>query len=281
MTNSERIEAYFNNELPEAEKQQLLNDVNSDPTLKSEFQFQEDVVDGIKAYRKKELIAKLDNVQIASTGQAVLLKTLGVIGIAGIATVSTFMWVNNNSDNETVIDKTEIVLPKEIEQPAEVKETIAPITNEKEDASVKEFIVQKKIAEKEVKPQESEADMPSIVIPEVMEPDSSSDAILEDDLEAPEAIGSSEINISTSTNVNVVFSKKYTFHYQVKEGQLTLFGDFEDAPFEVIEMKTNQGIKSYLYYKNNFFGLNNISEDILPLEKIGNKGLIEELEKRR
>lgn len=281
MTNSERIEAYFNNELPEAEKQQLLNDVNSDPSLKSEFQFQQEVVDGIKAFRKKELIARLDNVQIASTGQAVLLKTLGVIGIAGIATVSTFMWVNNNSDNETVIDKTEIVLPQETEQPSEVTETIAPVTDEKEDKLVIKPIVQNKIAEKEVIPQESAADMPSIVIPEVMEPDSSSDAILEDDLEAPEAIGSSEINISTSTNVNVVLSKKYTFHYQVKEGQLTLYGDFEDAPFEVIEMKTNKGIKSYLYYKNNFFGLNNISEDILPLKRIDNKGLIEELEKRR
>jgi hypothetical protein len=281
MTNSERIEAYFNNELPDAEQQQLLDDVNSDPSLKSEFQFQQNVVDGIKAYRKKELIARLNSVQIASTGQALLLKTLGVIGIAGIATVSTFMWVNSNSDNETITDKTEIVLPYETEQPSDIAEATAPITDKKEDVQVTEPVVDKKIADKETTSKETTAETPAIVTPEVMEPDSSSDAILDDDLEAPTSIGSSEINLSTSTNVEVVFSKKYTFHYQVKEGQLTLYGDFEDAPFEVIEMKTNKGIKSYLYYKNHFYGLNKVSEDILPLERIENKAIIEELEKRR
>ena len=284
MTNSERIEAYFNNELPEAEKQQLLNEIDSDPSLKTEFKFQQDVIDGIKAYRKKELIARLDNVQIAATGQSVLLKALGVIGLAGIATVSTYMWVNNNSDKvlvEEKTDKIEQVIAETSEQSTKI-DVAADQSKEEENIQESKSTSDKIIVEKETAPtRETTTRIPEIVIPEVMEPDSSSDAITEDKLEAPEAMNTTEINLSTSTNVEVKFSKKYNFHYQVKEGQLTLYGDFEDAPFEVIEMKTNKGIQSYLFYNDNFYSLNSNSKNIEPLDRIDNLSLIKELQKRR
>jgi len=285
MTNSERIEAYFNNELPEAEKQQLLNDVDSDPSLKSEFQFQQDVVDGIKAYRKKELIARLDNVQIAATGQSVLLKGLAVLGIAGIATVSTYMWIDSTSDKELIADETgkiEQVISQPDEKLIEVDDAKKAPNTIKEDVLNDKPVSEKNNTDKKASSaKETTASVPEIVMPEVMEPDSSNDAISEDKLEAPEAMNTSEIILNTSTNVEVKFSKKYNFHYQVTDGQLTLFGEFEDAPFEVLEMKTNKGIQSYLFYKDNFYGLNSNSEDIEPLQVIENVELIKELQKRR
>jgi hypothetical protein len=278
MTNSERIEAYFNNELQEAEKQQLLNDVDSDPSLKSEFQFQEDIVDGIKAYRKKELISRLDNVPIAVTGQSVILKTLGVIGIAGIATLSTYIWINNNSDKELVAgetDKIEKVLTKPNLEPEEINDSTSLTNNDVIDHKIS-------ASDDEVNgTKETTASIPEIVMPEVIEPDSSSDAIAEDNLEAPEAMNSSEVTLNTSTNVEVKFSKKYNFHYQVTDDQLTLYGEFDDAPFEVLEMKTNKGIQSYLFYNDNFYGLNSKSKNIEPLQVIKNEELIKELQKRR
>ena len=124
MTNNERIEAYFNNELPEADKQQLMQDINSDASLKSEFQFQESVIDGIKDYRKKELIARLDNIEVVSTGQSILLKTIGAVGIAAVVTVGTYMWINRAEDQPMIseeVNNTEQL----VTQPEETQEEVA------------------------------------------------------------------------------------------------------------------------------------------------------------
>ena len=294
MTNNERIEAYFNNELPESDKQQLLQDIDSDASLKSEFQFQENVIDGIKDYRKKELIARLDNIQIASTGQSILLKTIGIAGIATVATVGTYMWLNRPED-QPVINEEVNNIEQLAAQPAEtrdvaVEEIAGNLIVEKEKAN------EEMVAEANNVPSDGSADrassadtpdkddstvVPNILIPEVEEPESGNSLNVDEDLNAPEAMASSAIRLRTSTDVEIKLSKKYDFHYQVKNGGLTLFGKFNDSPFEVIELKTNQGINSYLYFEEHFYSLANVSDEIMPLRQIVNKALIKELEKRR
>jgi len=285
MTNSERIEAYFNNELPDAERQQLLNDVDSDATLKSEFQFQQEVIDGIKAYRKKELIARLDQVKIASTGSSILIKTLSVVGIATVATIGTYLWVNNSTNdvvNTTKLNNTEQIISEPNKQPSKIL-TSKTEDQKKETASAsQQSSKDKSIETPKSVVKEIPSNTPEIIIPSVTEPsDSSNEIVTDDDLEAPEAMSSSEIKLSTNTNVEVKFSKKYAFHYQIKQGRLTLYGDFGDTPFEVIELKTNRGLNSYLYFGKHFYCLKTDTEKIRPLEAIEDKTLIQELQKRR
>ena len=283
MTNSERIEAYFNNELPEAEKEQLLQDMDTDASLKSEFQFQEEIINGIKAYRKEQLIARLDNIQIATTGQSLLLKTIGVVGIATVATIGTYIWLGttdkqvDQSENSTT---TEIIVnqPQEaIETPVDEKavpedaEKIEPSSATTTTENQKEKVIRKK----------TEKATPSVIVPQVQEPDEDVAITTDEDLTSPDAMATSAVRLNSNTDVEIKMSKKYNFHYQIKDGTLILYGQFNDAPFEVIEMKTNNGIKSYLFYKENFYGLNTDSEDIKPLLTINNEALIKELNKRR
>jgi len=283
MTNSERIEAYFNNELPEAEKEQLLQDMDTDASLKSEFQFQEEIINGIKAYRKEQLIARLDNIQIATTGQSLLLKTIGVVGIATVATIGTYIWLGttdkqvDQSENSTT---TEIIVnqPQEaIETPVDEKavpedaEKIEPSSANTTTENQKEKVIRKK----------TEKATPSVIVPQVQEPDEDVAITTDEDLTSPDAMATSAVRLNSNTDVEIKMSKKYNFHYQIKDGTLILYGQFNDAPFEVIEMKTNNGIKSYLFYKENFYGLNTDSEDIKPLLTINNEALIKELNKRR
>ena len=292
MTNNERIEAYFNNELPEADKQQLMQDINSDASLKSEFQFQESVIDGIKDYRKKELIARLDNIQIVSTGQSILLKTIGALGIATVVTVGTYMWLNNAEDQGITTDditNTEQLVTQPEETQAEVVNEIEPggIVADKEineEEQVNKEVVAEPVETETASTKSDKEDsavVPDIIIPDVQEPESGSSVDVGEDLSAPEAMASSTIRLRSSTDVEVKLSKKYDFHYQVKNGGLILFGNFNDSPFEVIELKTNQGINSYLYFEDHFYALANDSEEIKPLLVIENKQLIKELEKRR
>ena len=287
MTNYERIEAYLNNELSESEGQQLMQDINSDPSLKSEFQFQESVIDGIKDYRKKELIARLDNIQVASTGQSMLLKAIGIVGIATVVSVGTYFWVNNTDEQPIDIEETnnteQIVTPSEEPQELAIEEI------KKEDIAEEETIATEKVEETvdstpavtETPKEDKSTVIPDVIIPDVEEPESGTSLDVEEDLSAPEAMASSSIRLRSSTDVEVKLNKKYDFHYQVKNGGLILYGNFNDSPFEVIELNTNQGINSYLYFEDHFYSLANDSEDIKPLKVIENKELIKELEKRR
>ena len=68
MENFEKVEAYFENRLGVDEKKGFLKEVESNPELKSEFEFQRQVIEGIKEVRKAELKTMLDNVPIASVG---------------------------------------------------------------------------------------------------------------------------------------------------------------------------------------------------------------------
>jgi hypothetical protein len=292
MTNNERIEAYFNNELPEADKQQLMQDINSDASLKSDFQFHESVIDGIKDYRKKELIARLDNIQIVSVGQSILLKTIGAVGIATVVTVGTYMWLNRAEDQPVTSDdvsNTEQLFTQPEETQAEVVNEIEPGSIVADEEIIEEEQVTKELVavpvETETATIKSDKDdsavVPDVIIPDVQEPESDSSVDVDEDLSAPEAMASSTIRLRSSTDVEVKLSKKYDFHYQVKDGGLVLFGNFNDSPFEVIELKTNQGINSYLYFEDHFYSLANDSEEIKPLLVIENKQLIKELEKRR
>ena len=292
MTNNERIEAYFNNELPEADRQQLMQDINSDASLKSEFQFQESVIDGIKDFRKQELLARLDNIQVASAGQSILLKTIGVAGIATAITIGSYMWINSAEDQPVIqeeVSKTEqLVTQPEVTQ-EEVVNELEPnniVTEEKVDEDVQsdEKLVAAPVETESAvvkTDEENSAVVPDVVIPDVQEPESGSSLDVDEDLSAPEAMASSTIRLRSSTDVEVKLSKKYNFHYQVKNGGLTLFGNFNDSAFEVIELKTNQGINSYLYFEDHFYSLASNSEEIKSLMVIENKQLIKELEKRR
>ncbi len=287
MTNNERIEAYFNNEIPEADKQQLMQDIESDASLKSEFQFQQGVIDGIKDYRKKELISRLDNIQVASTGQSIILKTLGIAGIATVVTIGSYMWINQGEEviaNEETNNTEQLVAQPEentekVVDSFEDKSLAEENNPNKEVESVKEEEIAEAAPAKTDK--EEIAFIPDVVVPNVQEPETDSTVSLDEDLSAPEAIASSTTELSTRSDVQVKLSKKYEFHYQIKNGGLILYGKFNDSPFEVIELKTNQGINSYLYFKNQFYSLTDKSEDINPLVILTNKELIKELEKRR
>jgi hypothetical protein len=294
MTNNERIEAYFRNELGETEQQHLLQDVKTDKSLNSDFKFQESVTDGIKAFRKKELIAKLDNIQIATTSQSLLLKTIGIVGIATIATIGTYMWLNQ--DIGTIPTQPESNIEELVQEPTEgssnnsnslaasanedessEKEDLASIEeNSKEVAKLEETITPERNA-----PTTAETVAPTIVVPEFNEPESGESMTDEEDLSAPDAMSTSSVKLSTRNDVEVKLSKKYTFHYQIVDEALVLYGSFNESPFEVIELKTNEGINSYLYFKENFYSLLTDSKEIRPLYQIENKELINELQKRR
>ena len=114
MNNFEKIEAYFNNELSSSEKNEFLNEIESNSELKSEYNFQNDIINGIKEARKAELKAMLDKVPIDSTGTASTSLYKVFVGGAATILIGTSIWYDVNSDSEvsTSENKIEVVNEK-------------------------------------------------------------------------------------------------------------------------------------------------------------------------
>ena len=284
MTNRERIEAYFDDQLSTTEKESLLRDIESDTALKAEFNFQNEVVEGIQAYRKQQLITRLNNVKVASFGSSALTKIIGAIGIAAIVSVGLFWYFNGAETSQEVSPITEIVdVPLKTEEPSAIKPTEEDPTKAEAANEDDAPNITKKTTKQNNEPvvkQEQEI-TPDVNVPEMVEPASEKVDELTDDNIAPESIKSEAIALNSSANVEIKLDKRYNFHYQIVNDDLTLYGDFNESTFEIIELKINSGIELFLYYNKNYFALKDDSDKIRPLEPVDNKLLIEKLDKRR
>ena len=289
MTNYEKIEAFFDGELNESERDLLLREIESDPALKQEFELQKDIIEGIKAYRKEQLIARLDKLDVATSGQVSLLKTMGLIGLAGILLVGGYILLK--PDVQAPAEK---ITTKELPQAAPQEPDVRKETAVEESQPDQTMITSEKNAGKKdataatatkepaaTGKKEKVATPPTVTIPEFAEPANEEPQMADESPDAPSPVTSAAVRLKENTTVEVKFSKRYKFHYQVKDGGLILYGEFDQGPFEVIEVKTNKGIASYLYYHNNFYCLETDSEEIKPLVAVTNPELIKQLEKRR
>lgn len=277
MKNIEKIAAYFENELSEAEKQDLLKELDSNPELKSEFDFQEQVIEGIKATRKAELKEMLNNVPVASVGtssSSFLYKTL-IGGAATIIVGSGIYWyyIGSNEPSESVQEPVTIEY-QEKESTVEIDDII-PVVEDKELANSETIINTTKVVESaKTSPK---AATPTVDMPEMPTDSFDSQTLPEESLEVPKTIRNASVNLNSKIDVEVKMKKKYNFHYQFVSGKLVLYGDFDDSLFEVLELNDEDESNLYLYYKSNYYYIKDKSGEIVELKEVKDKALIQKL----
>lgn len=278
MKNFEKVEAYFNNELNDSEKSDFLSEVESNTELKSEYDFQNEVINGIKEARKVELKAMLDKVPIASIPAATsgLYKIL--IGGAASLIIGTSLWYYFNSASEVNMaseTKVEEFSPivEESNQFAETKQSVAKLDVEK---SSKEETRPSSVKNKNTK--NSNINKPNVP---TAQDDFVDNSLQDENLEIPSDISKVNINLASKVNVEIKVKKKYSFHYQYTQGNLILYGNFEDDLFEVLELNKEDQVEVYLYYESNYYYIKDKSGLITPLEAVANKNLKNKLERLR
>ncbi|MBR9998402.1 MAG: hypothetical protein KFF73_05490, partial [Cyclobacteriaceae bacterium] len=84
-------------------------------------------------------------------------------------------------------------------------------------------------------------------------------------------------DLYSKTEVRTLRHKKYDFHYELNEGTLTLYGNFEEIPYEILEINSSDGKRLFLNYRNNYYMLLNTHE-ISALNPITDTTLIRELD---
>ncbi len=275
MNNFEKVEAYFNNELSNSEKNDFLNDVETNTELKSEYDFQKDVIGGIKEVRKAELKAMLDKVPIAAsigTASTYMYKILG--GAAATILIGSSVWYYTNSSNELHIvpeTKTEAISKvDEADKPRLDKNIEAKPIKKSQENNTSENTNSNNATS--ARPQVITPNLPSSE--EIVE----NEALPEENLEIPEAINNSSINLGSKINVEVKLKKKYNFHYLYSVRGLVLYGDFEEGLFEILELNKGENIELYLYYESNYYSIKDSSGKITPLRAVSDKNIKLKLE---
>lgn len=279
MKNFEKIEAYFNNELTVSEKEEFLREVELDADLKAEYNFQNDVINGIKDARKAELKAMLNNVQISSVGTTNTVLSKILAGGAVTLLIGSSIWYYNYSSQPAeklpknpIVDAAPILEDKSItdEQTNEIAESEVAdkTTNDTSNPKVKI---------------ESKKDSPKLITPTIPSSDSEFEAqpIAEENLDIPNDITKATINLNSNVDVEIKVKKKYNFHYQYLKGKLFLYGSFEEGLFEIIELNKEDEIEMFLYFKSNYYSIDDTSGSIIPLKPIEDKNLKLKLEDLR
>lgn len=281
MKNNELINAYFDGELSEIEKESFIKQLDSDPNLKNEFDFQSQVIEGIKSARKAELKARLDAVSIGTSGTSGSSSWLKIAAIGGIATIGALTYYSFNDSAQETIQ----VAPKQIEEPIdkliveEINEnnefdnqasnSSEPIITSDESKSVIN-------SKNQVKVHKPDINKPDLVEPLEIETSEDAELLPESGFaeEAPARLSNIAIEVDNS-------KKRYAFHYQIKDGKLYLFGDFDKGLYEILEFNSSEGKILYLYYKQAYYDLKESATDITALKEISEPALINNLESVR
>lgn len=264
MINTELIDKYFDGSMTAEEMEGFEQTLSTDPLLNNEFQFQKEIVDGIKLARKNELKSTLNAIDvsgIASSSTIWNAKTISAAAIITVGGVIAYMMIPNNNE----IDNN---------NPQAIIENTAPVSIEiSETESTPEVteapIIDKNVSKKETPNLNSSAKEEENINIEIID-----DFGDYEDNEINHAIvpenfmnGKGSFDHATIEVITNSSKKKYSFHYQVKDNKLFLYGEFENI-YEVLEFKNDTENDLFLYYGNKYYDINETENNIVPLTEM-------------
>lgn len=288
MSNFELIDDYLSNRLRGAEKEAFEKQLDNDPTLKSDLDFQKQVVEGIRTARATELKAMLNKVPVGGTTVtmdfSVVKMAASLIGV-GVIGAALYFYVTRGE--LPPFDKAATDLNKTTEQPKQQEPARQDVTNVQPDSSEKvapTVADEAKDEKKDVK-KSSKQDKPEQVKPaekprlDVANPSDE----LNNDNKKDEPTANLRRSDITPSHVQVEMdssNKKYDFHYQFVGNKLMLYGSFDRSLYEVLEINgDNHAV--FLFYKDAYYLLNEEQHKITKLEPITDASLIGKLKEYR
>ena len=297
---TDQIDNYHAGKMSETEMSDFENAVNSDPAAKAESDFQADIVNGLKEYRKIELKARLDAINVGPTWfefvqQSALMKSLGGVMLASLIGTGIFLYgerpENENSDMPATViaDQTESI------------EFVWELGNEKESntenqldkpsqaLSVKEKnkdfdrVVLSENEEVALETVNEDSDLNAVSESKVFKPvfevpdaESVNDEQLEttglDELPASTKAAGSEVPVDVRSDI----SRSKSIKYKYFDGKLYLKGDFDKAPYEILEINSSAGRRIYVYYLDKYYKVG-ISDKLTDLPEVTDDKVIDEL----
>jgi hypothetical protein len=287
----ELLDRYIANGLKGEEKAAFEQQLNADPDLSREYTLQQSIAEGIRQTRRVQLKAMLNAIPVpaATGGEAVLAKTLAGLLVAGAIGAGVYLYLKPSNDSAATAQQESPATETQPESvvtsdTAPVTETpAAPLAQQHETVTTPAPTEQAPATSKTARskdtaatvPQEPAMAKPNVTVFDPSEEGGNTapheDGSLRDSSTEPKN-AKSKIEVRTDNN-----NKKYTFHYQFKEGKLYLYGSFEKNLYEIMEFFSDNKRTVFLFYKESYYLLNEESEKIRPLTPINDPVLLKKL----
>ena len=277
MSNVELIDDYLTNRLSQQDRNAFEAQMKSDPTLKADVEIQSQIVDGLKKARASELKAMLNKVPVG--GPASMSPLQIAAGVLGTAILVSSIYFYFKPDATPEVPNNTTTLEDSNKQNEPIEETPA-IQEEKKDNPANEVKVEETTKQKSVAPIEPKATAKSVTKPALDVVDPSSE-LTESTATRGSVESSKPVRASSKMEVEVDSSnKKYAFHYQFVSNKMILFGSFDKGLYEILEINGNIN-STFLFYKENYYLLDDSKNEITPLEMIRDKTLLQKLKEYR
>ncbi len=290
MSNTELINAYFDNELNPSEKKMFEDRLARDSDLQQEYKFQEDIIEGIRNARRQALKARLDQVQVggAATGGSSWSagKIAGIISLAAIVGFGIYYFYPESEPVETsspivmeeendmqepetqsadITDASEEIVDevaKDGETPTVAQSTQPTATTEEVEKAPEE----EKAADKVMEESKNPVVAPSFEDPRERETDVDLPA---GEISGKAVVASENLEISVDSE-----SRKYDFHYTLNEDKLTLFGNFESDLYQILEFNTADMKAWFLSFNGDYYRLEPTNGKVEKLEKVTDNAVL-------
>jgi hypothetical protein len=275
----ELLDDYLTNRLTGEDKSAFERKLQADPDLQTEKLMQERLIKSIQQARIAELKTMFNNIPVAPVSQggaSVVAKYAAGTIVAGMVATGLYFYFNKT---EAVQTPTENVIASE---EGKANQGTQPNTTATENKDGKQ--VQTTEAKPEVSATEStspkEGANPNL---DVYEPTNEEAQSTSNDVEDAAGERSNAVKSGAPAPKAEVDSHNnaYKFNYQFKDGKLYLYGPFERNLYEIMEFFSGDKPTTFLYYKNNYYLLNDEGGEVKTLTPIADQNLIRKLRKSR
>ncbi|GAB4244162.1 MAG: hypothetical protein Tsb0034_22250 [Ekhidna sp.] len=288
----EQIEKYHSGRMSSEEAAAFENVLASDPSLKMESDFQSDIIRGLKDYRKAQLKSRLDAIDVSPSWiefaqQSTLMKSFGGVAVATLIGTGVYFYAEptpNASEGEAIV--VDAPNPTDMENIWMLGEEDIPQV-----AQLEEKPSNKVIKEQKVEKQEDTAtvvatvsaagvdEKPKAFAPSFDAPDASAiqdeEALKTENLDELPATTAAEVS-ETPINVETEIVKSLVVKYKYYDGKLFLSGDFDRAPYEILEINTASGRRIYVKYLDKYYQVG-VTDQLSTLPEVTDQAVIDEL----
>jgi hypothetical protein len=201
-----------------------------------------------------------------------VLKIAATIGVAGVIGTGLYFYLKDSNSVIQHVPKAEVRMDSLLPDDSTTETVIEEIKEESEPE--KKETVTPQIRKTKPKKEKSTSPKVSVVDP--------SAEMLTDgnDVESGLITEKSVISVSTIKVERDSQNKLYTFHYQFLEGKLFLYGPFDETLYEILEVHGNNHAL-FLFFKGNFYHLDESKAEATALNPIRERSLIQKLKEFR
>ena len=278
----EKIDLYHSGRMNPEEASSFESELASDPSLTAESDFQSDIINGLKEYRKTQLKARLDAIDVSPVWfdfvqQSALLKSFGGVAVATLIGAGVYFVSEPKKDTSSeaiLIDAPEPysldlswqIIPAEITKKENPK--LISVPEVKEEAIVEETVVVTEVEEAATETFNPVFEAP--IAKEIEDEEALKTSNLDNLPETSDKVASKPIKVDYESTG--ALSIKYKYY----DGKLFLSGDFDKAPYEILEINSADGRRIYVKYLDKFYRVG-ITDRLTTLPEVKNQSVIEEL----